>query len=91
MCHICVILEIKFGNCLYESMSGPSITIVSDYRLDDRGSIPGRQRIFPLTSVSKPDLRSTQPSCTMGTGGPFLGLKHGRSVALTTHPEVTIQ
>jgi hypothetical protein len=35
---------------------------VSDYGLDDRGSIPGRgQRIFPLTSVSRPALGPTQP------------------------------
>jgi hypothetical protein len=25
-------------------------------------------------------------SCTMGTGGPFLGAKRGRGVTLTTHP-----
>jgi hypothetical protein len=35
---------------------------VSSYGLDGRGSIPGRgERIFPLTSVSKPILRPTQP------------------------------
>jgi hypothetical protein len=32
-----------------------SVSIVSDYRLDDRGSIPGRAKDFPLASVSRPD------------------------------------
>jgi len=27
-------------------------------------------------------------SCTMGTGGPFPGLKRGRGVTLTTHPHL---
>jgi hypothetical protein len=27
-------------------------------------------------------------SCTMGTGGPFLGVKRGRGVTLTTHPHL---
>jgi hypothetical protein len=27
-------------------------------------------------------------SCTMGTGGPFLGVKRGRGVTLTSHPHL---
>jgi hypothetical protein len=39
-----------------------SISIVSDYRLGDQGSIPGRSKgMFPLASVSRPALRPTQP------------------------------
>jgi hypothetical protein len=38
-----------------------SVSIVSGYGLDDRSSIPGRQEIFPLTSVSRPALGPTQP------------------------------
>jgi hypothetical protein len=34
---------------------------VSDYGLDDRGSIPGRGKGFPLASVSRPALGPTQP------------------------------
>jgi hypothetical protein len=39
-----------------------SVTIMSDYRLDNRSSIPGRgKRFFSLAAVSKSDLRPTQP------------------------------
>jgi hypothetical protein len=39
-----------------------SVSIVSDYRLDDRGSICGRGRIiFHLASVSRPALGPTPP------------------------------
>jgi hypothetical protein len=40
---------------------GSSVRIVSNYRLDDRGSIPERQRIFPVASVSRPALEPIQP------------------------------
>jgi hypothetical protein len=41
---------------------GNSVSILSDYRLDDRGSVPDRSKgIFPLASVSRPALRPTQP------------------------------
>jgi hypothetical protein len=41
---------------------GSSVSIVSDYRPGDRGSIPNRgKRIFPLTSVSRLALRPIQP------------------------------
>jgi hypothetical protein len=39
-----------------------SVSIVSGYWPDDRGSIPGRCKIiFPLTSVPRPALGPTQP------------------------------
>jgi hypothetical protein len=39
-----------------------SVIIVSDFRLDDWGSIPGRgKELFPRISVSKPALRPTRP------------------------------
>jgi hypothetical protein len=46
-------------------------SIVSDYGLDDRGSIPDRGRgfFFQTGSGAHPN------SCTMGTGGPFPGGK----------------
>jgi hypothetical protein len=40
---------------------GSTVGIVSDYRVDDRGLIPGRDMIFPLASVSRLDLRPTKP------------------------------
>jgi hypothetical protein len=57
---------------------GSSVSVVPVYRLDDRGSIPGRERIFPVASVSR-------PAHPVGTGGPFPGVKRGRGVTLTTH------
>jgi hypothetical protein len=45
---------------------------VSDYELDDRGSIPGRGKgFFPLASVSRPALGPTQPPVQSVQGGPF--------------------
>jgi hypothetical protein len=47
-----------------------SVSIVSGYRLGDRGSIPGSGKVFSQTgSGAHPD------SCTMDTGGPFPGGK----------------
>jgi hypothetical protein len=56
---------------------GSSGSIVSDYGLDDRCSIPDRGRgFFILPPTSRPALGPTKPaSCTMGTGGPFPGGK----------------
>jgi hypothetical protein len=51
-----------------------SVSIVSNYGLDGRGSIPDRG------SGAHP------ASYTTGTGGSFPGVKRGRSVILTTHP-----
>jgi hypothetical protein len=43
-------------------LRGVSVSIVCDYRWHDRGSIPGRGKIFfPVASVTRPALRSTQP------------------------------
>jgi hypothetical protein len=38
-----------------------SVSIVPDNRLYDWGSIPERDMIFPLASVSRPAMRHTQP------------------------------
>jgi hypothetical protein len=56
-------------------------------RLGDQGTIPGRgERIFPLTSVSRPALGPTQPPVQWVPGVVSPGLKRGRGVMLTTHP-----
>jgi hypothetical protein len=60
-------LIIQFNNSVCTSVS-----IVSDYRLDDRGSIPGRQRNFPR----RPDQLLGSPSLlSSGYWGSFPGGK----------------
>jgi hypothetical protein len=50
------------------------LSIVSDYKLNDRVSIPGRgERIFPVSCVQTGS--GAHLSCTVGTGGPFSGAK----------------
>jgi hypothetical protein len=46
------------------------------------------QRIFPLTSVSRPALGPNQPPVQWVQGGPFPGAKRARSVTLITHPRL---
>jgi hypothetical protein len=62
-----------------------TVCIVSDHRLDDGGSIPGRGKIiFPLSSVSRRALRLKQLpiQCVPES---FPGSKVRRGVTLTTH------
>jgi hypothetical protein len=57
-------------------------------RPGDRGSIPSRgERIFSLASAQTGSGAHPTP-CTMGTGGPFPGVKRCRGVTLTTHPHL---
>jgi hypothetical protein len=72
---------------LYIVNWGISISIVSDYRLDDRSSIPGRgETIFPLASVSRLALMPTQLSIQWVPEVLSQWIKRGRGVMLTTHP-----
>jgi hypothetical protein len=50
-----------------------------------RSRFDPRQRIFPLTSVSRPALRPTQPPVQWVPGVLSPGLKRGWSVTQTTH------
>jgi hypothetical protein len=43
---------------------------------------------FPLTSVSRPALKIHPASYSVGTVGPFPGVKRGLDVTLTTHPRL---
>jgi hypothetical protein len=54
---------------------GSSVSIVSNYRLDDRGSIPGRAKDFSSSICVQTSSEAHPASCTMGTGGPFPGGK----------------
>jgi hypothetical protein len=57
---------------------------MSDYRLDDRGSITGRGNgLFPLASAQT-SFEAHPVSYPIGTGGPFPGVKSGRVVMLIT-------
>jgi hypothetical protein len=57
---------------------GSSVITVSDYRLDYRGSVPGRGKEFFLTPLCPDRLWSPPACCTMGTGGPFPGSTRSR-------------
>jgi hypothetical protein len=64
---------------------------LSQYSVSLRTGRPGfdprqRQRIFPLTSVSRPALGPTQPPVQWVPGALSPGVKRGRGVMLTTHP-----
>jgi hypothetical protein len=64
-----------------------SFSIVSDYGLDDRGSIPDRdKRIFPLASASRQALVSIKPAVQWVPGVLSPGVRRGRGVMLTIHP-----
>jgi hypothetical protein len=62
---------------------------VSDYGLDDRAKdfrSPAEAKDFSSSLCVQTGSEAHPASCTMGTGGPFLGVKRGRGVTLTTHP-----
>jgi hypothetical protein len=64
---------------------------VSDYGVDDRAigvqSLAG-VKIFPLSSVSRPDLGLTQPPVQWVPGVLSLGIKHSQGMMLMTHPHL---
>jgi hypothetical protein len=64
-----------------------SVSIVSDYRLDDRGSTPGEANYFFSSLCVQTGLEAQPSSCTMGTGGPFPGGKarQGRNADHSLH------
>jgi hypothetical protein len=54
---------------------GSSVSIVSDYGLDDWGLIPDRAEDFSSSLCVHTGSGTHPASCTMGTGGPFPGGK----------------
>jgi hypothetical protein len=67
---------------------GSSVSVVSDYGLGDRVSIPGRGKDFSSDLCVQTGSKAYPASCTMGTGGLFPGAKRGRGVTMTTHPHL---
>jgi hypothetical protein len=69
---------------------GNSGSIVTDYGLDDRGSIPDRAEDFSSSPpASRPALGSAQAPIQWVPGVPSPGVKRGRGVMLlTTHPHL---
>jgi hypothetical protein len=73
-------------NSLRTQEQGITVSMVSDYRLHDQGSIPSRGKDFSSRFCVQTGSGVHPASCAMGTGGgPFPGLKPGRGVTLTTH------
>jgi hypothetical protein len=60
---------------LTQEFRGSSVSIVSDYGLDDRGSIPTESEDFSSSLCVQTGSGAHQASCTMGTGVPFPGGK----------------
>jgi hypothetical protein len=73
----------------FSGSRGISVSIVSDYWLDDRGSIPAKAQDFYPSLCVQTSSEAHPASCTMGTDDPFPvgggGVKRGRGVTLTTH------
>jgi hypothetical protein len=70
---------------------GSSVSIVSVYGIDDRAMevrSAANARDFSSNLCDHTDSGAHPASCTMGTGGPFLGVKCGRGMTLTTHPHL---
>jgi hypothetical protein len=68
-----------------------SVSIVSDYGLDDRAigvRSPAEAKNFSSILCVQTGSRAHPAACTMGTGGPFPWIKRGRGVTLTTHPHL---
>jgi hypothetical protein len=72
---------------------GSSVSTVSDYGLEDQAigfRCPAGAKNYPLASMSRQALGSTQPPVHWVPGGEVLspGLKRGRRVTLATHPHL---
>jgi hypothetical protein len=70
---------------------GSSVSIVSDYGLDDRAievRSPAEARDFSCSHCVQTGCGARPASCTVGTGFTFPGVKRGRGETLTTHPHL---
>jgi hypothetical protein len=70
---------------------GSSVSIVSDYGLDDQAigvRLSEGTKDFSSNLCVQTGSEAHPASCTMGTGGPFPGARRDRGVMLTTHPNL---
>jgi hypothetical protein len=65
-----------------------SVSIVTDYGLDNQGSIPSRSKDFFSSLCVQTCSEFTQPSIQWVLGVLSLGVKHGWDMTLTTQPHV---
>jgi hypothetical protein len=80
-----------YATMYWRKEPGSSGSIVSDYGLDDRSigvRSPAGAKDFSYSLCVQTGSRAHPASSTMGTGGPFPGVKRGRGVTLTTHPHL---
>jgi hypothetical protein len=81
--------RLNYGYHQYYRSRGSSVSIVSDYRLDDRGSISDRGRVFFFYPPSPGRIWGPSRLLSNGYRGPFpRWIKRGRGVMLTTHPHL---
>jgi hypothetical protein len=81
--------HIKIGSLTY--FNGSSVSIVSDYGLDDRAigvRSPAGGKDYSSSLCVQTGSEAHPASCKMGTGCLFPGAKRGRGVTLTTHPHL---
>jgi hypothetical protein len=74
---------------MFRREPGSSVSIVSGYGWTtgrSRFDPWQRQMIFPVTSVSRPALETTQPPVQWVPGDLSPGVKRGQGLTLATHP-----
>jgi hypothetical protein len=79
---------------IYIRSRGSSVSIVSDYGLDNRAigiRFPAGEKDFSSNFYVQTGYVAHPTSCTMGTGGPFPGAKRGRGVTLTTYSHLALR
>jgi hypothetical protein len=79
----------KYSNCRITISS--SVSIVSDYRLDDWATgvqSPAEAKNFPFSLCVQTSSEAHRASNPMGIGDPIPGVKHGQGMMLTTHPNL---
>jgi hypothetical protein len=84
-----VLSSVRFfeGGKYIADLTFSSVSVVSDYRLDDRGSFLGKGTELSSSICVQTSSEAHPVSCTVGTGGPLPGVKRGRGVTLITHLE----